>query len=319
MRMSGDATMRLRWSRALLGCVVVWVIALTAPPLAFGDPLPRVPGEHPFAEYVSSHPTHLSLRGGMTSWPQHTLFGYERALSEAQTEVLDLDLRLSADGIPVVIHDERVDNISEQSGLVSELTFAELKSLDAGYEFTVDGGDSFPYRGQGLTIPSLEEVLAALDGTGELSGGSTPFLNIELKVASPTLETQVVALLRRYDLLSRTCVGSIEVGSAARIKREEPGLCTFHSKPSALCMGLDGLTSGNTGLCPEHDVLEMPAPILLGPMGQVFLDQAFELGIPVIAVDPAEDDDIRALLELGVDGILDRDPLRLRAILAESN
>ena len=257
----------------------------------------------------------LALRGGMTDWPEHTLLGYRLAVQSAGAEVIDLDIRVTADGVLVVIHDERVDRTTDGTGFVSEMTLAELKDLDAGFRFTSDGGQTYPYRGQGLTIPTLEEVLAEVDGVGELGGG-TPFLNIELKVTGQAVEAQLLALVRRYTLLQRTCVGALEGGAAARLKREEPEICTFHSQPSTLCFGLDGMTAGTAGLCPEHDVLEMPAPILLGPLGPTFIQQAFEVGIPVIAVDPADEDAIAELLDRGVDGILARDPALAAAVIA---
>jgi glycerophosphoryl diester phosphodiesterase len=62
------------------------------------------------------------------------------------------------DGELVVIHDETVDRTTNGSGAIREMTLAEVKRLDAGYRFTPDGGRTYPHRGEGVKVPTLEEV-----------------------------------------------------------------------------------------------------------------------------------------------------------------
>jgi glycerophosphoryl diester phosphodiesterase len=62
----------------------------------------------------------------------------------------------------VVIHDETVDATTDGTGNVKDKTFAELQQLDAGFRYSKDGGATFPFRGQGLTIPSFEELRGSI-------------------------------------------------------------------------------------------------------------------------------------------------------------
>lgn len=59
----------------------------------------------------------------------------------------------------MVSHDETIDQMTNGSGLIKNMTLAELKPYDFGYEFTLDSGKTFPYRGKGVTIPTREDVL----------------------------------------------------------------------------------------------------------------------------------------------------------------
>lgn len=111
---------------------------------------------------LTGGPLLIAHRGGAGLYPENTLFAFERAQRAWQADMLELDVHASADGKCVVIHDNTVDRTTNGSGLVREMTLAELQRLDAGYRFTPDGGRTFPFRGRGIRIPALDEVLQAL-------------------------------------------------------------------------------------------------------------------------------------------------------------
>src|SRR5688500_7082203 len=71
---------------------------------------------------------------------------------------LEIDVHLSADGVPVVIHDPTLDRTTDRTGPVGALTAAELARVDAGFQFQIAG--AHPFRGQGIGIPRLDDVLA---------------------------------------------------------------------------------------------------------------------------------------------------------------
>jgi glycerophosphoryl diester phosphodiesterase len=94
--------------------------------------------------------------------PENTLAAFREAAQHWQADMIELDVRASADGHCVVIHDAAVDRTTNGTGLVAQLTLSELQALDAGYHFTRDGGATFPLRGTGVCIPTIDEVFAAL-------------------------------------------------------------------------------------------------------------------------------------------------------------
>jgi glycerophosphoryl diester phosphodiesterase len=100
----------------------------------------------------------IAHRGGARLAPEHTLVAFENAL-RVGADVIEFDLHATVDGVIVILHDATVDRTTDGTGVVRNMTFAELRALDAGYRFTRDGGATFPWRGKGLTIPTLEEAL----------------------------------------------------------------------------------------------------------------------------------------------------------------
>lgn len=109
---------------------------------------------------ANSKPLVIAHRGGAGLWPENTLFALQEA-AKLGADLSEIDVHMSRDGVLVAIHDASVDRTTNAKGLVQELTLAELKRLDAGYHWTNDGGHTFPFRGRGITIPSLNEVFSA--------------------------------------------------------------------------------------------------------------------------------------------------------------
>lgn len=97
-------------------------------------------------------------RGAAGEAPENTIPSFRLAL-EHGAAALELDVRLSADGVPVVIHDALLDRTTDAAGPVSALTLSELRKLDAGAGFSRDAGRSYPWRGRGAGIPALGDVL----------------------------------------------------------------------------------------------------------------------------------------------------------------
>ena len=89
-------------------------------------------------------------RGYCAKYPENTLLSFQAAI-ELGVDMLELDLHLSADGVPMLMHDNRLERTSNGSGLLREKTCTELKRLDAG-------GWKAKYF-EGLKIPTFEEFL----------------------------------------------------------------------------------------------------------------------------------------------------------------
>src|SRR5215212_10815244 len=97
-------------------------------------------------------PVNLAHRGASTLAPENTLEAFRIAVEEGAGG-LELDVHLTRDGHVVVIHDPTVDRTTRGAGVVSEMTIDELRRLDAGYGFSLDGGRTRPYHGRGVWVP----------------------------------------------------------------------------------------------------------------------------------------------------------------------
>lgn len=113
---------------------------------------------------VVRSPMLIAHRGGAGLAPENTMAAFRRAVDLWAADMIELDVRASSDGHCVVIHDATVDRTTDGTGAVRDMTLAELKALDAGYQFTRDR-KTHPFRGTGVTIPTIDEVLEALPDT----------------------------------------------------------------------------------------------------------------------------------------------------------
>lgn len=151
----------------------------------------------PSAKLVIAH------RGNSAFCPENTLVSFQRGLALG-ADALEFDIRVSRDGTAVVIHDPTLDRTTNGSGPVNALTLDELQRLDAGCRFTPDGGRTFPFRGQGITIPTLEVVLATFPGV---------HMVIEIKTRDASAE--VKRLLTANGAANRVLIGAFDDAAIA--------------------------------------------------------------------------------------------------------
>jgi glycerophosphoryl diester phosphodiesterase len=123
-----------------------------------------------------AHPV-IGHRGAAGLAPENTVEGFRTGL-QAGAEALEFDVRLSRDGVAVVVHDPTLDRTTDRTGTVSELTLEEIQRADAGYRFESAG--VFPWRGRQVRIPTLEEVLAVLPDVSLLIELKTPLAGAEV-------------------------------------------------------------------------------------------------------------------------------------------
>jgi len=157
---------------------------------------------------LDAHPI-IGHRGASGAAPENTLAAFDLALAQ-QADALELDVRLTADGVPVAIHDATLDRTTDRAGAVANLPLVLLQEADAGARFTADGARTFPFRGCGVRVPALREVLERYP--------ETPLL-IELKVAEAQLPVR--DLTRAAEAEVRCVLASLRE-DALRLFREPP-------------------------------------------------------------------------------------------------
>ncbi|RKG89214.1 glycerophosphodiester phosphodiesterase [Corallococcus sp. CA053C] len=247
---------------------------------------------------------HIAHRGGALVAPENTLEAFRLAVETYRTDMLELDVHLSRDGEVIVAHDDTLERCTDGAGPLAALTLAELRKLDAGYHFSPDAGRTFPFRGRGVRLPTLREVLRAFPSLR---------LNVELKPDVPGGEDMLARLLTEEAALGRVCLGSEQDAIAERLVRVLPDACHFYPR-DALAAFVLALKAGEVP--PEdarYTVLDMP--LYFGEVRLVddaLLEAAASRGkwINVWTVDdPAEMD---RLLREGVGGIMTDRPDLLR-------
>jgi len=245
-------------------------------------------------------------RGAAGVAPENTIVSFRRACADG-ADVLELDVHATADGEIVVLHDPTLDRTTDGSGPVAALRYAELERVDAGHRFTPDGGRSFPFRGAGVRVPRLAELLRELPGVP---------LNIEFKQETPAIVADVVTLLRA----ARTPVVLAAEHDAImqEIRRHAPDL------PTSLAAGevasfIGTLTAGETPALPPGAVaLQIPCRFEeIELVTNATLAAAHVLGAEIHVWTINDTDEMRRLLALGCDGIMSDLPALARRVVGE--
>jgi glycerophosphoryl diester phosphodiesterase len=167
---------------------------------------------HPF--FAASGPLVLAHRGGAGLAPENTIAAFDNAV-RLGADGLELDVRLSRDGIVVVHHDATVDRTTDARGAVNSFTADQLARVDAGSRF--ERGAATPFRGLGIGIPTLAGVLARFRDSR---------IVVELKLNTPELASAALDVVRRAGALDRVCFGSFGRRVLRAVRIMEPALAT---------------------------------------------------------------------------------------------
>lgn len=144
-------------------------------------------------------------RGASMYAPENTMPALELAV-ELGAEGVEIDIRLTKDQVPVLIHDDSVDRTTDGTGFVRDYTLEEIQALDAGSWFS----EKFA----GTTIITLEDFL-------EWAKTNDLLLNIEFKIDPKNkkdFEQKVFDLVKKHDLLERTIISTFSVSSLQKMK-----------------------------------------------------------------------------------------------------
>jgi len=160
---------------------------------------------------LDAHPV-IAHRGASAYAPENTLPAFELAVEQG-ADAFELDVRLTRDGAAVVIHDDTLDRTTDLSGPVRARTLAELRAGDAGYRFSLDGGQTYPMRHKELRIPTLAEVLWAF-----------PAMPVMIEVKEVEVQEAVRRVLLEGEAAERCVLASEHVG-ALELFRQEPFAC----------------------------------------------------------------------------------------------
>lgn len=288
---------RLKGLLALAACAAVCA-ALTAcaPAPATANP------------FIVARPWNLAHQGGEELWPSNTLYAFGQA-AKLGTDMLDTDMHATRDGVLVLSHDDTVDRLTNGSGRVRDLTLAQIKTLDAGYRFTTDGGQTYPYRGQGLSIPTLDEALSA--------HGDLPW-TIEIKQDTPSIAAPFCAKLREFKVTARVIVASFSDLAMTDFRRACPEVATSMTESELRPLVLMGKI-GLAGL-PGAPGRVAQVPVRSGGIEVVtasFVRQMHARGVAVHVWTINDAPEMRRLLALGIDGIDTDRPDLLKQVLAE--
>ena len=264
--------------------------------------------DHPFFANFDTYPLVIAHAddSGQGLWPGSTMLFLE-GVSDLGVDMLELDVHMSKDGHIVVMHDDTVDRTTNGSGKISELTLMEIKSLEVGGNWTQDDGATYPYRGQGLRVPTLAEVFYLFpDAT----------MNIEIKQAEPSMAQDLCAMIRRFKMSEKVLVPSFSDEAIAEFRAFCPEVATAAGSDEVRNFVLLNFAFLSNLLTPAYQAFQVPEessgiPVVIPH----FVKSAQSRNLQVHVWTVNEPADLRRFIDMGVDGIMtDRPDLLLEEL-----
>lgn len=252
--------------------------------------------------FLCDAPLLIAHRGGGRLAPEETLPAFDNAAALG-ADVLELDIHSTSDGELVCLHDDTVDRTTDGSGKVHDLTLSELRALDAGYHFSPDGGASFPWRGMGVTVPSLREVLRA---------HPKAWVSIEIKQSTPDIVDPLLALLDEEQAAGRVVVVSFFDEIVQEVRQKRPEILTGMALGEMLTL-YAATDETEASYQPPTRIVQPPSNVVTADL----VARANRLGLRLHAWTVNDRPEMEALLDLGVHGVMTDDPALLGEVIAE--
>lgn len=215
-------------------------------------------------------------------------------------DAIEFDIQMTADGIPVVMHDPTLERTTDRQGAVAAHTWSELSRADAGAQFSPDGGRSFPWRNRGAGIPTLAEVL------------DTFALPLLIEIKSPSTQDAVRRVLLEHGAVDRCVIASADANALTAFR--DPPFLLGASRTDITRLLLHTYFRIPIGKV-HYRALSVPERHRRLPIPtKGFVAAARRVGCPVHVWTVDEPKTARALWKRGVAGIVTNVPGTMRDI-----
>ena len=243
--------------------------------------------------FRAGRPRVFAHRGGCALGPENTIAAFDLGVASG-ADGLELDVRLSADGIAVVCHDKTLDRTTDASGPVAARTAAELAQVDAGYGYA-DPAGRYPFRGRGVGVPTLRDVLERYP--------TVPII-IEMKPDTTEIGRNVVAA----DAVERVCAAGYGFRSLSGARVMLPDMATSASRTEVRLALYRSWAGWPVSRAPYrgYQVPELAgATRIVSPR---FIRHAHRAGLEVQVWTVDDEADMIRLLGWGADGLISNRP-----------
>ncbi|SIQ25677.1 glycerophosphoryl diester phosphodiesterase [Alkalispirochaeta americana] len=255
---------------------------------------------HPFFQALpQDRAAVIAHRGGSGLWPENTLEAFRGALAIG-SDVLEMDVHGTAEGEPVVIHDETVDRTTDGTGRVRSFTLKELQKLDAAHHWE-------SLRDTGVVVPSLRQVFESFP--------REVLMVVEIKESNPALTDAVVDLVQEFRREETTLLGSFHQEVLQQVRTRDFRLATHLGQGEVIpFMAAAWFFSEGLYTPPGEALLVPPRSGLVPVATRRFVRAARNRGVFFAVWTVNDPDQMRRLLARGVQGIItDRPDLAVSA------
>lgn len=245
----------------------------------------------------NSRPLVFAHRGGCALGPENTIAAFDLGRA-AGADGLELDVHMSSDGVIVVCHDDLLDRTTNSNGPIQARSAADLARVDAGHRFA-DSAGGFPFRGLGIGIPTLRDVLARYRDM---------LIIIEMKEDSAAMGRAVAAEVQAADAVDRVCAAGYGQRSLDAARAALPEMATSASRAEARWAVYRSIAGVPVRRAP-YNAFQVPETAgWLRIISPRFVRHVHDAGQRIQAWTIDEEPDMRRLLSWGVDGLISNRP-----------
>ncbi|MGH7845394.1 MAG: glycerophosphodiester phosphodiesterase [Candidatus Binatia bacterium] len=267
--------------------------------------------DYPF--FSGPKPRIIGHRGASGTAPENTLLSFRQAFQEG-ADFVELDVHQCLDGAIVIIHDATLERTTNGSGEVSARSVQDLKSVDAGYRFTFGRGAAYPFRGQKLEIPTLEDFFLGFPQARAI---------VEIKHFSPSIVQRTLDIILTFHAEDRVLLATEEDAVMAAIrtelKRGDRAMATGFSYGEVAAFVHWAQSGMATSYQPPGQAFQIP-PVYnnVALVTPETVGAAHQLDLEMFVWTINQTEEMQRLLNLGVDGIITDYPSRLRDIVGRT-
>ncbi|PLR65834.1 glycerophosphodiester phosphodiesterase [Bacillus sp. UMB0893] len=269
--------------------------------------IPVQPAEKQAFLKKGKRPLIIAHQGGDGMAPGNTLAAF--SLSEKLgVDMLEMDVHLSKDEEVVVIHDATVDRTTNGTGEVKDMTLAQLKQLDAGFQFVGPDG-SRPYRNKGVTIPTMDEIFTAFPGYP---------MTIELKTDETLLADKMAYLIKKHNMTDKVIIASFHDEALNYFIKATDGQVPVSSPSKATRNFVLSHKLFLDRLIPMNKYTAMQIPMQASGLNlttERIIKSLHDRNISVQYWTINDEDSVRRLVEIGADGIMTDHPNIVKKVL----
>ncbi len=261
--------------------------------------------------FLNPMPRVIAHRGDSKHFPENTIEAFTSAV-KMNIDVIETDVHLSKDNIVVIWHDETLDRNTNGSGRIEDHVLSELLEFDAGFTFTKDGGKTFPFRGKGVKLCTLEEALEKCPNQR---------FNIDLKTDDLKIVDEFIKIVRKHDAEDRVCCASFHLSNLQAIRKKAPDILTSVTTKEVIpLLFKQKLNILPKKLADRRIIFQVPvAQGIIKVITPRFIKMMHERGAIIMVWTINDEMEMERLFKLGVDSIMTDDPITVIKVAKRLN
>ncbi|MGL1891159.1 MAG: glycerophosphodiester phosphodiesterase [Spirochaetaceae bacterium] len=247
-------------------------------------------------------------RGDSKYFPENSMQAFQSAV-DLGVDVIETDVHISSDGVVFVWHDDNSFKLDGNTANIATRSWSELKDLDLGFLF-VDNDGKRPFSSQGIRLMKFIDVLKIFPKTR---------FNVDLKDKNSKLVTGMFNILKEENAFNRVVVASFHTENLKAIRRMSNKVATSYGRSEVrlrVILSNIGLLRAASRFLGRSPVMQVP--VISGSttvITKYFIKVLHKRGIKVQVWTINEEDEMRRLYKMGVDGVMTDDPRLLLSVV----